>query len=58
MLQPRNNPMLPPISPEKEIVNLINIDIIWQVVQLEMEMSVGWDNIRLNVTARMNMKSG
>lgn len=51
--------MLPPISPEKEIVILINIaDIIWQVVQLEMEMSGGWDNIRLSLSARINMKSG
>ena len=50
--------MLPPISPKKETVILINIDIIWQVVQMEMEMSGGWDNIRLSLIARMNMKSG
>lgn len=51
--------MLPPISPEKEIKILINIaHIIWQVVQLEMEMSGGWDNISLSLTARINIKSG
>lgn len=50
--------MFPPISPEKEIVLLINIDIIWQVVQVEMEVSEGWDNIRLRLTARINTKSG